>query len=201
MNHYAFRLFTLAAVCGLTMACDAKQAAPKPTVPAAKADAPTPKADAPAPKVDAPAVKADAPAPKPIVVAQAPAAPAVPAAAPAKAPEPEKTYKVRIVPGEAKAGVETKSIIEVTPLPGYKMNKEFPSKLRMGKAEGVSTPKTEYGRADAEVTEKILRFKVAFTAAEAGKVNLNGSADFSVCNENACKLIRDEKLAWEVAVR
>ena len=140
-----------------------------------------------------------------MVVAQAPEvkAPSVPAptAAPVKKAEPTKTYKVRIVPGDAKAGAEAKSIIEVTPLPGYKMNKEFPSKLRIGKSEGVSTPKSEYSKGDAEVTEKILRFKVAFTAAKAGKINLNGSADFSVCNESACKLIRDEKLAWEVAVR
>jgi hypothetical protein len=71
----------------------------------------------------------------------------------------------------------------------------------MDKAAGVDTPKTEYSKSDAEVTEEVLRFKVAFTAIKAGKVNLNGSADFSVCNESACKLIRDEKLAWEVAVR
>lgn len=190
MNHYAFRLVALAALFGLTVACDAKQAAPKPDAPAAKSAEATPKA-----------AQAKTPTVKPTVVAQAAPTPAPAAAAKKPAAEPEKTYKVRIVPGDAKAGAEAKSIVEVTPLPGYKMNKEFPSKLRMGSAEGVTTPKSEYSKADAEVTEQILRFKVAFTAAKAGKVNLNGSADFSVCNESACKLIRDEKLAWEVAVR
>ena len=44
MNHYAFRLVALAALFGLTVACDAKQAAPKPDAPAAKSAEATPKA-------------------------------------------------------------------------------------------------------------------------------------------------------------
>ena len=195
MTHRILPLSITVVFCGLVFACEAKQAAPSPE-PAKVEAADKAKADAPKAKAGAPG----ADAPKPTVVAQAPNTPATPAAAPQKA-EPEKTYKVRIVPGEAKAGAEASSIVEVTPLLGYKMNKEFPSKLRMSQTEGVTAPKSEYTKADAEITEQILRFKVAFTAAETGKINLNGSADFSVCNEKACKLIRDERLAWEVAVR
>jgi len=184
MTHRTLPLAMLVLFFGLALGCEAKQAAPSPEPPKVET--------APQAKADAPSAKAEAA--KGTVVAQAPAAAA-------KKAEPEKTYKVRIVPGEAVAGAEASSIIEVTPLLGYKMNKEFPSKLKMSETDGVTVPKSEYTKADAEITEQILRFKVAFTVAKTGKVNLNGSADFSVCNEKACKLIRDEKLAWEVATR
>ncbi|MCA9559149.1 MAG: hypothetical protein KC583_11385 [Myxococcales bacterium] len=126
------------------------------------------------------------------------AAPAAPKAAPSAAND---AYTVRIVPGEAKAGAPAQSVIEVTPGPGYKVNLEFPVKLTFTPPEGVAAEKKSFGKGDAEITEKALRFNVPFTPAAVGTVSLSGTADFSVCNDNTCKLIRDEKLAWEVAVK
>lgn len=126
------------------------------------------------------------------------AAPAAPAPAPAAAND---AYTVRIVPGDAKAGAQATSVIEVTPGPGYKVNLEFPAKLTFTPPAGVTAEKKDFAKGDAEITEKALRFNVPFTATAAGTVSLSGTADFSVCNDNTCKLIRDEKLAWEVAVK
>ncbi len=114
---------------------------------------------------------------------------------------PDLNYTVRIIPGEAKAGALATSIVEVTPSKGYKMNLEFPSRLTLEPVAGVKPAKEKLGKEDAEVTEKALRFKVAYTPASAGKLNMTGSTDFSVCNETTCQLIRDEKLAWEVDVK
>lgn len=142
------------------------------------------------PPAEAPAPTAAAPAPAP---APAPEAPA---------PEPaQKNYLVRITPGEAAAGQPAQSLIEITPTPGYKMNLEFPSRLDLDPPQGAALQKTELGRDDLEITEQALRFTVAYTPEQAGQLDLAGAADFSVCNENACKLIRDEKVAWEVAVK
>jgi hypothetical protein len=110
-------------------------------------------------------------------------------------------YTVRIVPGEATAGQPATSVIEVSPAPGFKINQEFPAKLKLSKTDGVAPAKTELGRDDAEISEKALRFSVRFTPATAGKVALAGAADFSVCNDTTCKLIRDEQLSWEVEVK
>lgn len=124
------------------------------------------------------------------------------AAAPAPAPATANdAYTVRIVPGDAKAGAPATSVIEVTPGPGYKVNLDFPAKLTFSPPEGVTAEKKAFDKGDAELTEKALRFNVPFTAAAAGTISLSGTADFSVCNDNTCKLIRDEKLAWEVAVK
>lgn len=125
-----------------------------------------------------------------------------PAAKKGAAPAPvAQTYKIRITPGEAAAGQPATSVIEVTPMAGYKMNKDFPSRLALDPAEGATLTKTAFEKGDAELSEEMLRFEIPFTPAAAGKLDLSGMADFSVCNEKACKLIRDEKVAWQVAVR
>lgn len=144
-----------------------------------------------------------APTAKPTAEAAPSAASPEPAAAPAAAPAPAtaQTYNIKITPGDAEAGKQATSVIEVTPMPGYKMNKDFPSRLALEPSQGATLAKTAFEKGDAQLTEELLRFEVPFTAAEAGKLDLSGMADFSVCNENACKLIRDEKLAWQVAVR
>lgn len=110
-------------------------------------------------------------------------------------------YAVKILPGDVQAGQEGTSVIEVTPTPGYKVNLEFPTRLKLNPVEGITHAKAELGKGDAEISEKVLRFNVAFTPAEAGKYALEGIADFSVCNERTCRLIRGEKLSWEVAVK
>ena len=143
----------------------------------------------------------------------APAAPA--SVAPSAAPTPAaptsaalatqaataQSYTVRIVAGDAKAGQAGKSVVEVTPAAGFHMNLEFPVRLRVTPPTGLTLGKADLSKEDAELTEAALRFSVPFTATAAGKVSLEALGDFSVCNDTTCKLIRDEKLAWDVDVK
>ena len=110
-------------------------------------------------------------------------------------------YRIRIVSSEATAGAPTSTRIEITPLDGYKMNKDFPSRLRVDVTDKATTPKTDFQQGDAEITEERLGFKVGLTPKAAGAINMTGTTDFSVCNESTCKLYRGEKLAWELAVK
>ena len=139
--------------------------------------------------VEAPKTKAKAPAPT--AVAQPKPKPEAAAA----------TYTIRVVPGAAKAGVEVTSLIEISPLPGYKMNKDFPSRLKVAPHEGVTLTKPVLGKADADLSEAMLRFKVPFVVSAAGSADMSGTADFSVCNESSCKLYRGEQISWKVAVQ
>jgi hypothetical protein len=128
------------------------------------------------------------------------------ASAAAKAGAPESAaeavnFVVRVVPGAAKAGAESTTVVEVTPKPGFKMNLDFPARLRITEPGATKPAKEVLGKDDAEVTAEVLRFKVALTAEQAGAAAVGALADFSVCNENACKLIRGEKLAWTVDVQ
>lgn len=131
----------------------------------------------------------------------APPSAAAASAAPASAAPAAAEYSVRIVPGDAKAGEAGTSIVEVTPAAGFKMNLEFPSRAKNLACAGGTVAQAEVTPGEGDVTEQVLRFKVPFTAAAAGTLEINGLADFSVCNERACKLIRDEKLAWAVEVK
>ena len=126
--------------------------------------------------------------------------------APAKAPAAKanpgnQSYMVRIVPGDGKAGEVMTSVVEVTAGEGYKINLQFPSRLQLEPAAGVKPSKEKLSRGDAEITEKVLRFNVAFTPANPGTLKMTGTTDFSVCNERTCNLFRGEKLAWEVSVK
>ena len=112
-----------------------------------------------------------------------------------------QSYTVRIVAGDAKAGQAGKSVVEVTPAAGFHMNLEFPVRLRVTPPTGLTLGKADLSKEDAELTEAALRFSVPFTATAAGKVSLEALGDFSVCNDTTCKLIRDEKLAWDVDVK
>lgn len=135
----------------------------------------------------------------PTAATPTPAAPA--SAAPATQAATAQPYTVRIVAGDAKAGQAGKSVVEVTPAAGFHMNLEFPVRLRVTPPTGLTLGKADLSKEDAELSEAALRFSVPFTAAAAGKVSLEALGDFSVCNDTTCKLIRDEKLAWDVDVK
>jgi hypothetical protein len=139
----------------------------------------------------------ESPAPAAKPAAPAPAAAAKPAPAPKPAAE-AKTYTVRINTAEVAAGKPATTVIEISPGPGFKMNLEFPTKFRLEPKDGISAAKPALTKDDAELNEEVLRFPVGFTAAAAGKHALKGVADFSVCNDTTCKLIRGETFAWEI---
>ena len=132
------------------------------------------------------------------------ATPAIAAKTPKAAAKPEfaeAPYKIRFVSKPANAGNASSTTIEITPLDGYKMNKDFPSSLKVDPSANAATPKVKFGMTDAQVTEERIGFTIDFTPKAAGGLAMTGTTDFSVCNERTCKLFRGEKLAWEVSVK
>ena len=113
----------------------------------------------------------------------------------------EAPYKIRFVTKPAAPGKESATTIEITPLDGYKMNKDFPTSLNVDGTAGAATPKLKFATGDAEITEQRVGFTVGFTPKNAGALAMTGTTNFSVCNERTCKLFRGEKLAWEVSVK
>ncbi len=113
----------------------------------------------------------------------------------------DRPYKIRVVPGEAAEGKAAMSVIEITPTAGYKMNQDFPSRLRIDVNQSAVVSKNDLRGPDVKVSEEKLRFDVAFTPKKNGSLPMSGVADFSVCNENTCKLYRGERVVWDVAVR
>jgi len=79
--------------------------------------------------------------------------------------------------------------ISVRPKPGFKVNKDFPHRLKIKGAEVTG-----------EIKPEQLEFAVASATASC-EGTCEGSADFSICNDQMCKLYRDVKLSWEVSAK
>ncbi len=109
-------------------------------------------------------------------------------------------YRVRILPEATKLGERALTAIEIIPGEGYKINLEFPSKLKLDSLEGVRFEKDTLLRGDAEQSAEMLRFPVYFTTQNTGTLALSATLDFSLCTETTCKLLRGERLSWEVKV-
>lgn len=113
-------------------------------------------------------------------------------------------------PTDAKAGAEAVAKIVVTPGSAYKVNTEFPTKLTLENADGVTIAKAELKaggqdkeQGDAEVFEESkLVFGVKLTPAKSGSFTINGSFKFAVCDKagSTC-LAKKEPIAIQVAAQ
>jgi hypothetical protein len=113
-------------------------------------------------------------------------------------------------PAAAKAGGEAIAKIVVTPTDKYKVNTEFPTKLTLENADGVTIAKAELkaggqdkAKGDAEVFEESkLTFAVKLTPAKSGSYTINGSFRFAVCDKagSTC-LAKKEPIAIQVAAQ
>ncbi|MCE9571924.1 MAG: hypothetical protein K8W52_02090 [Deltaproteobacteria bacterium] len=101
---------------------------------------------------------------------------------------PDSSFNLTITaPTGAKAGAEAVAHVEVTPGSGYHVNEDFPTKLVIDPAEGVTVAKAEQAKDDAQIfTSKKLAFDVKLTPTKAGTFNLGGTLKFAVCTETTC---------------
>ncbi|HEY4178440.1 MAG TPA: hypothetical protein VGM90_16450 [Kofleriaceae bacterium] len=111
------------------------------------------------------------------------------------------------VPADAKAGAEVEAKILVTPGSGYHINKEFPIKLALIKADGVALAKEQLtaggssaSKGDADTLEESkLAFTVKLTP-QAGSHTITGTFKFAVCDKDSC-LPKKEPISIVVAAK
>ena len=72
--------------------------------------------------------------------------------------------------------------IKVSPKPGFKVNQDFPHRLKVKESEVTGA-----------IGDKELTFALEGQRCEG---TCEASADFSICNDQMCKLYRDVKLSW-----
>ena len=124
--------------------------------------------------------------------------------------QPEEGAMSIEAPAGAKAGTETIAKIVITPTSAYKVNTEFPTKLTLETADGVTIAKAELkaggqdkAKGDAEVFEESkLVFGVKLTPAKSGSYTINGTFKFAVCDKagSTC-LAKKEPVAIQVAAQ
>ncbi len=114
----------------------------------------------------------------------------VAAAVPARA---DDTYQVTKTDAVVAVGSPGKASVTVLAKQGWHINAEAPLTLKLGSTPGLQTDKTKLGRADLALSSDTqARFDVGVTASEPGKRTLEADLGFVLCQESACRPIKEK---------
>jgi hypothetical protein len=120
-----------------------------------------------------------------------------PAAADAKKVE---HYQISADALDLKVGEAGELAIQIKPSPGFKVNEEFPWKASLSPADNL-TVDAEARQDKWALSKEAAALKLPITAKAAGDGQIKASLNFSVCDENACEVIRDREVIIKVAAR
>jgi hypothetical protein len=112
----------------------------------------------------------------------------------------EPLHEVIAPPAQGKVGAKGRTMVTLTGKNGWHLNEQAPVTLKLTPSPGISVDKPKMGRKDlVEDTKDRARFDIAFTPAEAGRKTIEAEASFVVCQESACKPVK-EKVTLPVVV-
>ena len=115
---------------------------------------------------------------------------AVSAASTARAEE--KLYEIKKTEPKVAVGAKGAASVTIASKAGWHLNAEAPITLSLTAPAGVTLTKTKLQRADlAASTEASARFDVPFDASEAGAKVIAAEARFVLCQEQACKPVKE----------
>jgi hypothetical protein len=109
-------------------------------------------------------------------------------------------YKIDAQPSKARHGAPATARLEVVPAEGAHVSPDAPISLTVHSGTLAKVAKEKLGRGEAKPTDKHgVFFEVPFTAAQAGKDELQATLNFFICTETLCeKQSRQIALAVEV---
>ncbi len=112
------------------------------------------------------------------------------------------TYIVKAdVPTEVASGEEAVVTINLLPKTGWKINQEFPTKLKVTAPEGITLNADSQSAAEAEsFDEKKGTFKVSCKPDGAGEKAFGADFRFAVCTDATCDP-KKAQLAWTLNVK
>jgi hypothetical protein len=113
----------------------------------------------------------------------------VASALPARA---DDTYQVSKTDAVVTVGSKGKASVTISAKRGWHLNAEAPLTLKLGNSPGLQTDKPKLGRSDLALSTKTqARFDVGVTAAEPGRKTLEAEAGFVLCQESACRPVKE----------
>jgi hypothetical protein len=113
----------------------------------------------------------------------------------------EQTFALTLKPaGEVEQGKLASAEIVLEAKAPYHANDKYPYKLKLAESDGLSFPEQVVTKDKAKVEHMRVSMPVAFTAKVAGKHELKGTFQFSVCSEDKC-LIEKRNLALEIEAK
>ena len=114
------------------------------------------------------------------------------------------THEIRKTDPKVAAGGQGNASLTIAAKNGWHVNGEAPITVSLSTTDaGLTVAKAKLGRGDlAESTKDAARFDIAFSCAAdaaAGKKTINAEAKFVMCQESACKPVK-ETLSFNVEV-
>ena len=101
-------------------------------------------------------------------------------------------YEIKKTEPKVAVGATGTASVTITTKGGWHVNAEAPISIAVTTPAGVSVPKPKLTRADlAASSETSARFDIVLSAIEAGKKTINAEARFVLCQEQACKPVKE----------
>ena len=109
-------------------------------------------------------------------------------------------YEIKKTEPKVAVGGTGTASLTITAKAGWHVNAEAPITVALTAPAGVTVQKAKLTRADlAQSTQESARFDIPVSATEAGKKTINAEARFVLCQEQACKPVK-ETLALAVDI-
>jgi hypothetical protein len=110
------------------------------------------------------------------------------------------TYELKKTEPKVAVGAKSSASLVIAARNGWHVNGEAPISVSLVAPDGLTLPKTKLLRGDlAESSQETARFEIAFEAATAGTKVVTAEARFVMCQESACKPIK-ETLSFNIEV-
>ncbi len=104
----------------------------------------------------------------------------------------ERLYEITNPQAKVAVGAKSTTSVTIATKNGWHVNAEAPITLSLTAPAGITLSKTKLARADlAASTKESARFDVAFEAAEVGPKAISAEAHFVICQETACKPVKE----------
>ncbi len=112
-------------------------------------------------------------------------------------------YAVVVTPVTLRAGGKVTTKLRIEPAKGLKFNKDFPSKFTVSAARHAKCDKEHLTKraGDVKMDGKVGVVSIPLSAVAAGSGDLNIIANFSVCNDEQCFVLRGESMKLAVSVK
>jgi hypothetical protein len=104
----------------------------------------------------------------------------------------DSLYEIKKTEPKVAVGGTGTASLTITTKGGWHVNAEAPISVALTPPAGVSVTKPKLTRADlAASSETSARFDIALSALEAGKKTISAEARFVLCQEQACKPVKE----------
>ena len=101
-------------------------------------------------------------------------------------------YEIKKTEPKVAVGATATASLTITPRPAGTSTREAPITVALTPPAGVTVQKAKLTRADlAQSTQESARFDIPVSATEAGKKTINAEARFVLCQEQACKPVKE----------